>query len=351
MSWTVTLEIVDCALPSTKLAGVEVLDGSTNSKSLTDVNGQVSYTKDDSLSNFIVKTNLIGYIGKNFSLSKTENGTIKHDCLQPIPDGIDPNDTNAPTGFGGDTDGGCFIVSATTGSSESTEVIRLRQLRDRVATASRLSGQLIDVIYRDYSQFSPEIAAELEQDAVARNAVLWVIVRPLLAWYTLAGILALEQADQKAANQAAQEVLNACPQYLGGSSIIPLLEAIRTGRALPENTSPLLLDFVPRIRQWARLRFASWAFLDPLVRVWRSATDNRDVVDEVAQWLATAPLEALAPPSDPQMLDVELGVLAGFFDFRPMARRQLGKRLTAAWPGAASALERVGFVSQTPANK
>src|SRR6266498_456915 len=273
MSWTVTLEIVDCALPSTKLAGVEVLDGSTNSKSLTDVNGQVSYTKDDSLSNFIVKTNLIGYIGKNFSLSKTENGTIKHDCLQPIPDGIDPNDTNAPTGFGGDTDGGCFIVSATTGSSESTEVVRLRQLRDHVATASRLGGQLIDLIYRDYSQFSPEIAAELEQDVVAQKAVLWVVVRPLLAWYSLAGRLAQEPADQKAANQAAQEVLNACPQYLGGSSIIPLLEAIRGGGALPADAHPLFLEFAPRIQEAARLRFASWEIIDPLIKAWRSATD------------------------------------------------------------------------------
>ncbi len=311
MAWAITLEISDCAVPSFKIEGARISDETVLGTGFTDANGQLIYAiADDTILQYIVRISHTGstvhaangYINKNFTLNKSSAGTIQAVCLNPAP--------NPEPGTGGGSTS-CFIVSATTGSSESTEVIRLRQLRDRVATASRLSGQLIDVIYRDYSQFSPEIAAELEQDAVARNAVLWVIVRPLLAWYTLAGILALEQADQKAANQAAQEVLNACPQYLGGSSIIPLLEAIRTGRALPENTSPLLLDFVPRIRQWARLRFASC----------------------------------------PQMLDVELGVLAGFFDFRPMARRQLGKRLTAAWPGAASALERVGFVSQTPANK
>src|SRR5260221_145191 len=83
--------------------------------------------------------------------------------------------------------GGCFIVSATTGSPASIEVTHLRHLRDRVAAASGLAAKLIDAIYDEYYQFSPGIAANLEQDAVARNAVLRIVVRPLLAWYTLAG--------------------------------------------------------------------------------------------------------------------------------------------------------------------
>ncbi|MEO8166024.1 MAG: hypothetical protein ABI619_11580, partial [Betaproteobacteria bacterium] len=124
----------------------------------------------------------------------------------------------------GNDDGGCFIVSVTTGSSESAEVNRLRQLRDDVAGVSGLSAQLISVIYDEYAQFSPGIAGELEQDAFARQAVLWIVVRPLLAWYTLAGTLALEQADQKAVSQAKRGVLKACPRFLGRSSIVTLLE-------------------------------------------------------------------------------------------------------------------------------
>jgi hypothetical protein len=242
----------------------------------------------------------------------------------------------------------CFIVSATTGSSESVEVIRLRQLRDRVAMASRLGSQLIDRIYCDYYQFSPEIAAELEHDVSARNTVLWVIVRPLLAWYTLAGMLALEEGDPRTVNQGMQDVSNACPQYLGGSLIITLLEAIGREEVLPANTPPLFFRFESRLREAARLRYASWAILDPLFRAWRSMTDHLDLVEEVAQWLATAPLDAIAPPSDPEVLNVELGVLADFFNFKPNARRQLGERLTAAWPDTSDALERAGFLSQTP---
>ena len=172
------------------------------------------------------------------------------------------------------------------GSSQSVEVNRLRQLRDRVVAASGLSAELIDVIYREYSQFSPGIAAELQQDAVARMAVLWIVVRPLLAWYSLAGTLVFEQADQNVVNQAVQEVLSVCPRYLGGSSIATLLERLARG-AIARRFPSTPLDFAPRIREAARLRFASWAILDPLVRVWTLTTRHLDVVEEVAQWLAT----------------------------------------------------------------
>ena len=343
MPYAVTLEIVDAVSPSTKLSGSYISDGTVIGSGYTDGNGQLIYTVIADTAGYLViishpgstPSAPDGFLNKNYNVSKANDGTIQTITLNRAPH-TEPGEPIK-----------CFIVSATTGSSESVEVSRLRQLRDRVASASLLGGQLIDVIYRDYSQFSPEIADELEQNGVAQKAVLWVVVRPLLAWYTLAGVLALEQANRKTVDQAARDVLSACPRYLGGSSIIALLETIRAGKALPPDTHPLLLDFAPRIQKAADLRFASWAILDPLVRAWRSATNHLDVIDEVAQWLATAPLEALALPSDRQVLDVELGVLAGFFDFQPIARRQLGERLAATWPDATSALERAGFVSQT----
>jgi hypothetical protein len=239
--------------------------------------------------------------------------------------------------------GGCFIVSATTGSSTSVEVTRLRHLRDRVALASSLGAQLIEEIYQEYYQFSPGIAANLEQDVVARTAVLLVVVRPLLAWYTLAGALALDRADDNAARQAAQDVISACPRYLGGSSIATLLERIRSGEPLPADAPQLLVDLAPRLQEAAALQFASWAILDPLIRVWKPARSHYDVIDDVSQWLATAPLEALTPPSDSESMELEFRGLAGLFDFQPEARRQLGVRLAAAWPEATTTLERYGF--------
>jgi hypothetical protein len=237
----------------------------------------------------------------------------------------------------------CFIVSATTGSSEAAEVKRLRQLGDRIAAESRLGAQLFHLTYREYYQFSPEIAAGLEQDVIARTAVLWIVVRPLLAWYALARTLALAHADQNAVSQATQEVLSACPRDLSGALIATLLEAIQAGKPLPADVPQRLLAFAHRFQEAARFRFASWAMLDPLVRVWTSTTRHVDLVDEVSQWLANAPVEALAPPSDTKLLDVELTMLAGAFDFKPAARKQIGERLAIAWPEAANALERHGF--------
>ena len=238
---------------------------------------------------------------------------------------------------------GCFIVSAATGSPQSEEVTQLRQLRDRVAGASRLSAQLIDVIYQEYYQFSPEIAADIQRDVTARQAVLWTIVRPLLAWYKLAGTLAFEHSEQDVIKQASQDLVTSCPKYLGPSSIAAVLKSIRNGEELPTGTSQLLREFAPRIREATRFQFASWAILDPLVRIWSSAANNLDVVDEVSQWLATAPLESLPPPGTPGELDMELRALADLYEFDPAARRQLGKRLMAVWPSAADVLKGYGF--------
>jgi len=237
----------------------------------------------------------------------------------------------------------CFIVTATTGSSASEEIVGLRQLRDRIAAASGLGAQLIDAIYREYFQFSPAIAADLEQDVMAREAVLQIVVRPLFAWYTLAGTLGLER-DRSAVKRAVQDIGKACPGYFG-STISTLLEAIRAGEPLPADAPRILLDFAPKIQEAARLRFASWAILDPLVRVWASTAHQLDVTEEVAQWLATAPLEALMPPGGAE-LDLELGALANFLDFNPAARRRLGARLFEAWPYAANELERHGLIQQ-----
>jgi hypothetical protein len=241
---------------------------------------------------------------------------------------------------------GCFIVSATTGSPASVEVSRLRRLRARVGAASRLAAELIDVIYGEYYQFSPGIVAQIHQDAAAREAVLGIVVRPLLAWYTLAGTLALEQADQKAISDAVADVLRVCPSHVGASSIAAVLETLRSNGPLPPDAPHLLLDFAPKVREAARFHSASWAILDPLVRVWTSAARGGDLVEEVAQWLATAPLEMLAAPPNRQLLDVELRALAGFLSFRPMAVRQIGMRLARAWPDALDALIRQGFVEQ-----
>jgi hypothetical protein len=252
------------------------------------------------------------------------NGFLVHNCLPPtIP---------------------CFIVTAATGTAQSAEVQALRALRGHVVKRSAVAAALIDTIYAEYWQFSPSIAHELNQDEFARQAVLSTVVRPLVAWYTLAGTLAFEPCDRKAIKKAAQDASKACPVFVGGSTVTAVLKAIRTGEEVGVSLPQVVQSFLPKIREAARLPFASWAIFDPLERVWKCAANHSDIVDEVAQWLANAPLESLPSPSTPRELEVELGALADFFNFRPAARHKLGKRLVAAWPDAADALKRHDFV-------
>lgn len=245
---------------------------------------------------------------------------------------------------GGASNGGCFIVSAATQSTESGEIHRLRQLRQRVIAKSALGAQLIERIYGEYYQFSPAIAARVQRDGFARMATLGIVVRPLLAWYTLAGALALQEAGQKVISDAVDEILNSCSSNLAQPSISSLLEAIRSGAPLPEDTPEMLLAFEPRLRQAAKLPYASWAILDPLVRMWKLETGKIDVVYELSQWLAAAPIETLKRPVKAADLEAQLAILAAFYDFEPNARRQAGSRLAEAWPEVVAALQRYGFL-------
>lgn len=240
--------------------------------------------------------------------------------------------------------GGCFIVSATTGSPRSEEVERLRGLRDRVAARSALGAQLIDKIYEEYYRFSPAIAARLDQAATPREATLRMVVRPLLAWYALAGALAFEHTDQEALRSAKRALDDACPRLYGRAVIASVLESLLAGRKVPAGAPHMLRQFAPQIEAAARLPFARWAILDALALAWSPAS-HRKPADAVALWLASAPLDRLPMPAGPQF-EAQLGTLARFFDFDPAARLVLGERLAHARPDAAAALAAHGFVIQ-----
>jgi hypothetical protein len=345
MAWTVTIETVDCDAMSTLITGASVRSG-TVFLGNTDMNGQIIIIADDFWEQVILSIGKgstggspgdpgyhPGYIEKNVVIHQDDDGDLKTVCLNeaPIPEPGEPIE--------------CFVMTATTGSTASVEVQRLRELRDRVSARSRLSAELIEVVYGEYYEFSPGIAAELRANPLAREAVLATVVRPLLAWYGLAGALALEREDEAAVSGAVAEMA-AARGGLDGGMIGGLLERIRAGEALPASAPGFLVELAPRVAAAAGHRNAAWAILDPLIRAWRMEVANREaVVDEVGEWLATAPLEYLAPGPDPELLDEELRVLAGFLAFRPLARAELGARLRTAWPGAADALRRAGMLS------
>jgi hypothetical protein len=123
-------------------------------------------------------------------------------------------------------------------------------------------------------------------------------------------------------------------------------ECSQAAKPLPAEAPEQLFAFAPLIKQAAELPLASWALLDPLVRAWTITTRHLDVIDEVSQWLATAPIETYVQIMEPEKLDAELDTLASYFAFSPAARLRMGSRLAAAWPEAGDALRRHGFVGK-----
>lgn len=256
--------------------------------------------------------------------------------------GCDPPPSGPPQPPG-KSDGDCLIVTATAQKRDAGEVLRLKHVRDRLVRASYLAAQLHDAVYRDYYQFSPRIAAELHRDSGLREDTLHLVVRPLISWFVLAEALALAPGDAGAARLAAERAHRCCKDGVDAAAMAAGLTAIQAGRAPPPGGPPVLRYLATQAPEVAELRFASWAFLEPLVSIWVAASSNWDPCAQVRAWLAAAPLEALDAPAA-EALDAELFLLASGPVSRSSERHELGRRLLSAWPDARAALMRHGFV-------
>ena len=332
MSWAVTLIVNGCQY-NQPIAGALVTDGVGGG--YTDSYGQFIAVIDDAYTAYIVQISKSGYQTRAFTFDKSQVGKVQTTCLNvyvPPP----PPPPNGPK---------CFIVTAATGSARSDEVVELRALRERVIAAAPLAGRLIDAIYDEYARFSPAIAEQVGSSETLRMGVLSVVVRPLFAWYRLAGQLAFDPADDVAVERAAAGLAAACPRYLGPLRVASCLRALVEGEPLPPTAPALAVELAPRLREAMRLRLASWAIFDPLLRTWGDVAQGADMRREIADWLAGAPLDVLQLPS-PEQLDAELKSLGGLLAFDGRARARLGERLRDAWPAAQNALERADMLDE-----
>jgi hypothetical protein len=223
--------------------------------------------------------------------------------------------------------------------------MRLAMVRDRFVGTTQLGRALLDAIYCDYYSFSPPIADELAGDAELREQVLRTCVRPLLAWYGLTEVLALNPGERRAAERAAEAVLSACQANTDPATTLTLLEATLGGNSVPDDAPELFGYLASRLRGAVALPYAAWAIFTPLVLAWTCAATGADVIDQASTWLGEAPLERLPPPAVDERLDVEFRLLAqGPFEARPL-REKVGARMLAAWPHLAEDLRRHGFRS------
>jgi hypothetical protein len=313
------------------LQGALVSDGINGG--YTDSYGQFIAVIDDAYTGYNVQISKAYYNSRTFSFARSQVGTVQNTCLTVyVP----------PQGGGGGGGISCFIVTAASGSAASKEVIGMRALRDHVVARSPLAGRLIDTIYQEYAQFSPGVADQIRDSESARMAVMALVVRPLFAWYQLAGRLALDPADTIACTQAEKELRAACPHYLQPAEVAGFLRQLAVCRTLPDAMPALVAQLAPSLQQALVLPLVRWAILEPLQRTWQGTADRLDMRREVAQWLGGAPLDVLSAP-EPQALDSELRTLACLLSFDEEARSTLGARLAAAWPHSARAIAQAGL--------
>ena len=345
MTWRVTLVVTDCATGAA-LSGASVSDGFYGR--LTNSYGQADIDILDDYEQYGMLVAKADYDSRTFTFARSHIGRTQTTCLnyKPPPptrivDGKKQKNIFEAIGLK------CFIITAATGSSHSNEATELRALRDRIAATSSIAGRLIDAIYEQYWHFSPAIADQIRDSDSARMGVLTLVVRPLFAWYGLAGKLALCPTDTIAIQRAEMELLAACPRHLGRSKVVTFLSALARGDPLPASAPTLAVQLAPKLRDALALPLANWAIFYPLVRTWSGAAERLDMKREVAGWLGSAPVEVLPPPP-PKLIERELAELSSLLAFDENARRQLGCRLHSAWPTAATALRKAGMWDNVP---
>jgi hypothetical protein len=330
MPWAATLKVTNCS-SGAALPGAWITDGYVTY--YTDAYGQFIAIIDDVWHTYIVNVGANQYITKTFSINRGQHeGRVTTVCLDPAP----------PSTGGGGT-GGCFIVSATTGSALSAENMRLNMLRERVLASTELGASLLGAVYDDYYSFSPPIAAELAADDELRRQVLDVAVRPLLAWYGLVEAVVLDGDDRALVESAVKEVSAAC-ESSAPAEVAALCAALARGEALPQDAPEPFGYLSSRLGDVVALPYSAWSMFDPLVRVWRCRAGEAELEEEVARWLIAAPLDRLPQPAPGERFEAELGLLAAGPFRTAAARAEVGLRLAAAWPELAGELRRHGFV-------
>ncbi|MFA6903621.1 MAG: Hint domain-containing protein [Gallionellaceae bacterium] len=218
----------------------------------------------------------------------------------------------------------CFIVSAATGSQQSEDVVALRALRDQVAARAPAAGRLIAAIYEEYWQFSPAVAARIDEDGMLKQGALLAAVRPLLAWYELAGALAL---DGDVATARAQ-FNKSCPAWMRPASIAALVGQIRRERSVPADAPATIQVIATDLARAASLPLVDWAILSPLETCWTVASRGGDPVATIADWLALAPL---APMNDASSHEIDQ--VTALLGFDRVAQQRLSERFKSTQTG------------------
>lgn len=234
-----------------------------------------------------------------------------HNCSGTGPAGGTPPTTTS-----------CFIVSAASGSAQSPEVKRLVQIRDTLLRGTEMGRRYCEELFREYYQFSPQLATEIAHQPQFKSAIYLFVVRPLVDWFAALEIFGRHD-NACSAGAAAAEILSAhwCSESYDEHCLPPsfvisqAIDELRPseGQAKSLHSSQLaalacfdmtsvfeyLVDFVAD--KIDHFPYVAWTLIEPLSFYWEQFLVRSSGLLQtgeafscfVGEWLARMPL-----PSD-----------------------------------------------------
>jgi hypothetical protein len=258
----------------------------------------------------------------------------------------------------------CFIVSAAFGSPRAKQVESFQRFRDVTLRPSPFAEHFFADLDREYYQFSPQIATEVEACPQLKLWVKRLVVEPLLDYLTLAELYVTERGCVKPFAKAVEETFD---RYLH------TLVEIKMQRSelddVAQATTQAWARLVRRVIDNNNLRMAApraafradsvlnylasivitraptttytvWAVAEPLERYWRAlarwvanSANPSEIVHQlgngIEDWVATLPLPSTFLELSQESLATSLYRLADSIFTIQRVRHQFGERLLA----------------------
>jgi hypothetical protein len=231
----------------------------------------------------------------------------------------------------------CLIASAAYRSQHAPQLNKVRRLRDVVLRRSVWGSEFFEKLLPEYYRFSPQVAAEMEQWPGLRESISRLIVQPYFQFLTILENY-VDGGWQRATTRIAidedaaliYERLSSLKASLVDS---PECDEQEKVLAAPESASVMeVFEYISQaVRTTARANgHVSWALLDPLILFWSAARgrDIQEFMNEIARWLASAPIPSSYARLAEDALAEDLEYLRDTIFTSPSIRRQVGSRLS-----------------------
>jgi len=241
----------------------------------------------------------------------------------------------------------CIVASVATGSPYSTQVHRLRRIRDSELRNTRFGHHMLDILHNEYYSFSVPICRVMVADDQAKQNVSDWLLEPLMSVLQIAWTYARQPDDP---DQLGRLIAEDHQKRLGIESeprfAWDLLQIALHQTALGDSKAVEMVELDPGTRRIYEILAESlpycphirWGVVELMQIYARARSRYQDTLDEqevglwlrdaLDEWLGGIPLDYVTAQMTPDDLADDLQILASSLFVRPQVRRMLGQQLS-----------------------